>query len=479
MSTHVVTAANTSVLITDRKIAAMGKTADLIQPGWPEDRHEAGFILAPRHDHHFHPIGYAAALTRLSVKHAVDFADLGQRIRHAATGLRDGEALVGNRLDDESLAERRLPTRVDLDDFVSDRPVLLYRYCGHVAVANSAALALAGVVSESGILRETGVQPVANAVGSSQPPLDPGAVQQALTGLASVGLGKITAIVSASDPIWCEVPNEVETLLAVAADVPLDFEVLVIASNPDQLVAAAKKLGQGPPNVSFFGWKDFADGSLGGRTAALYEPYTDDPATTGTLRLDHPHAVLMGRTCLDLGGMVAIHAIGDLANDRVLDVLEELIGAGGDPARMRIEHASVLYPSAIDRMARLGVTASVQPAFITSEVEWLAKRLGDRSDSTYALAALDRAGVPLVAGSDCPVEPPNPWWGIAAAAGAGKLGNEKALRIFGKDLAVGDTANLIIVDRDPLTTPHVVDTRVLAVYRNGDRITVEPELPFI
>jgi len=479
MTNRLVTAANTTVLMTDGKVAAIGQRDVLHQEGLPENRHETGFIVPPRHDHHFHPIGYAAAVTRLSVKDARDFADLGKRIRDAAAGLGPGEALVGNRLDDETLAERRLPTRLDLDRFLEDRPVLLYRYCGHVAVANSAALALAGVVSESGILRETNVQPVANAVGASQPPLEPTAVRRALAGLASLGLGKITAIVSAGDPIWCEVPNEVETLMAVAAEVPLDFEVLVIASNPAELTAAAERLDRGPSNVSFFGWKDFADGSLGGHTAALYEPFTDKPDTTGTLRLDHQHAVMMGRTCLDLGGTVAIHAIGDLANDRVLDVLEELIGAGGDHKRMRIEHASVLRPDTIARMARLGVTASVQPAFITSEVDWLAKRLGDRAESTYALVRLAQAGVPMLGGSDCPVESPNPWWGMSAAAGPGGLGNEKALGLFGAGLAVGDPAHLIVVDRDPLTTLDPAGTRVLAVYRHGDQITAESELAFV
>jgi predicted amidohydrolase YtcJ len=478
MSNRLVTAANTSLLMANGKIAAIAPRDDLLSQGL-SDLHETGFIVAPRHDHHFHPIGYAAAVTRLSVKEARDFADLEKRIRDAAASLGPGQALVGNRLDDESLAERRLPTRLDLDRFVEDRPLLLYRYCGHIAVANSAALALAGVESELGILRETDVQPVANAVGSSQSPLDPTAVRRALAGLASLGLGKITAIVSAGDPLWCEVPNEVETLLAVAAEVPLDFEVLVIASNPDELTAAAKRLDNGPSNVSFFGWKDFADGSLGGHTAALYEPFSDKPDTTGILRLDHQRALLMGRTCLDLGGTVAIHAIGDLANDRVLDVLEEFIEAGGDQERMRIEHASVLRPDTIARMARLGVTASVQPAFITSEVDWLVKRLGDRSESTYALARLARAGVRMVGGSDCPVESPNPWWGMAAAAGPGGLGKEKAFRIFGEDLTVGDPANLIVVDRDPLTTPDPAGTRVLAVYRHGDQITPESEVPFV
>lgn len=478
MTARLVSAGDDAVVVENGKVVAIGSRPALLQPGLTEDRHEVGAVIAPRHDHHFHPIGYAAAVTRLSLKDAVDLADLGQRLREEATRLGPGVALVGNRLDDESLGERRLPTRQDLDKMVADRPVLLYRYCGHIAVANSAALALAGVDSETGILRETGVQPVANVVGAQQPPLDPQAVRRALSGLASIALGKITAIVSAGEPIWCEVPDEIETLLAVAADVPLDFEVLVIASHPQELIDAAARLDRAAPNVSFLGWKEFADGSLGGHTAALYEPYEDDPSTTGTLRLDPRRAALMGRTCLALGGTVAIHAIGDLANDQVLDVLEELITGGGDPALMRIEHASVLRPQTITRMARLGVTASVQPAFITSEVDWLEKRLGDRAGSTYSLSALHAAGVPMVGGSDCPVESPNPWWGIAAAAGPGGLGHAHAFQLFGEELKPGDPAHLIVVDRDPLTSADPAGTKVLAVYRAGKPIEVEPELAF-
>ncbi len=478
MKVRMVSAGDSAVLIENSRIAAIGSRQSLQQPGLAEDRHEQGVIQAPRHDHHFHPIGYAAAVTRLSVKDAVDLADLGQRLREQASGLGPGVALVGNRLDDESLTERRLPTRHDLDRMVADRPVLLYRYCGHIAVANSAALALAGVDSESGILRETGVQPVANAVGAQQPPLEPQAVRRALSGLASLGLGKITAIVSAGEPIWCEVPDEIGTLLAVAADVPLDFDVLVIASQPQELIEAAHRLDQAAPNVSFLGWKEFADGSLGGHTAALYEPYSDDPSTTGTVRLDPGRAALMGQTCLSLGGTIAIHAIGDLANDQVLDVFDDLIRAGGDPAFMRIEHASVLRPATITRMADLGVTASVQPAFIASEVDWLEKRLGSRAASTYSLAALREAGVPMLGGSDCPVESPNPWWGMAAAAGPGGLGNESAFRLFGDELRVGDPAHLIVVDRDIHQSADIADTRVLAAYRNGEPIGLDAELPF-
>ncbi|MEX0667133.1 MAG: amidohydrolase family protein, partial [Acidimicrobiia bacterium] len=358
-----------------------------------------------------------------------------------------------------------------------ERPVLLYRYCGHVAVANTLALQLAGLEGD-GILSEDSIQPVSRALAGVQPTLKPETVQRALAGLPSLGLGTITAIVSVGEPLWCGVSDEIETLLSVAAGLPIDFETLVIASTPSELEVAAKRLEDGPPNVSFFGWKDFADGSLGGRTAALYEPYNDDPGNTGILRFDADRAQKMADTCLGLGGTVAIHAIGDKANDHVLDLFESLVSEGADRARLRIEHASVLTPDAIDRMATLGVTASVQPAFLASEVEWLGKRLGPRVERTYSLEALLAAGVPMVGGSDCPVEPPNPWGGINAAAGPGRLGPQRAIDLFGADLAAGNSADFLAIDRDPTKSPDIGATKVVAAYRRGQPLALVEELPF-
>jgi predicted amidohydrolase YtcJ len=280
------------------------------------------------------------------------------------------------------------------------------------------------------------------------------------------------------EPLWCGVSDEIETLLSVAAGLPMEFETLVVASTPVELELAAERLAGGTRNVSFLGWKDFADGSLGGRTAALYEPYSDEAGNRGILRFDPVRARQMANACLGLGGTVAIHAIGDRANDQVLDLLQLLVNDGADPERLRIEHASVLSANAIERMATLGITASIQPAFIASEVGWLGKRLGSRVERTYPLAALAAAGVPMLGGSDCPVEPPNPWGGISAAAGPGGLGPQSAIDLFGRPLAPGDEANFLVIDRNPITSPAIGATRVVAAYRQGQSMTLVEELPF-
>jgi predicted amidohydrolase YtcJ len=226
----------------------------------------------------------------------------------------------------------------------------------------------------------------------------------------------MTGIVSVGEPLWCGVPDELDVLCRLAPDLPLDIDLLVIAPNPAELADAAEKIRHAQGRIRFLGWKEFADGSFGGHTAALHEPFTDRPDTRGAERLDPEHAKTMARASMMLGGSVAIHAIGDRANDRVLDVYEELVEMGAEPGRLRIEHASLLTGAAIERMARLGVTASVQPAFLPSEASWLEKRLGEeRMSRVYPFRSLLEAGVAVLGGSDSPVEPPDPEIGLGAA----------------------------------------------------------------
>ena len=464
-----------SVLIEGGFITAIGRSSELAAERVIECQ---GFLDSPKHDHHFHPFGYTGAVSGLNLKSAGDFDGIQSRVEEALRELPPGTALIGGRLDDESLAERRLPNRFELDQISHDVPTLLYRYCGHFASANSAALALAGLDGHpDGILREDEVGLVSTPLEGLRPPLDPELVIRALRGLARLGLGRLTAIISVGDPLWCETPDELAGLLAAAPSLPLDLDVLVIADNPDDLTSAATALSHGPSNVRFAGWKSFADGALGGRSAALYDDYSDDPANRGILRFDHEHSMMMARRCRDLGGQVAVHAIGDRANDIVLDFFAELIAQGFDPAQLRIEHASMVGPKSRRVMGEFGVTASVQPSFITSEVHWLENRVGPRLPDTYCLGKMAESGIPLVGGSDSPVEDPNPWPAMAAAR-IGGLNPAHSHDLYGPVLKVGGRADLIVLDRSPLTED-VAETAVIRVFRQGEEITPPPALPFV
>ncbi len=395
------------------------------------------------HDHHLHPFGYVGLVSGLSV---MDEPDLDSLLAAVAERAASTEGpVIAQRLNDEGLKEQRLPTARDIDDVVPDRPVLLYRYCGHIAVANTAALTAAGMGSDTtdppggsfdrdssgrpnGILRETAIVPVAAALEPFTLPPSDQVIIESLATLPAMGITSITGIISLSDAIWCAVDDEVETLVRLAPQLPLAIDVLMIGSDPGAFAAAKDRIDKAEGPIRFLGYKDFIDGSLGGHTAAMHEPFSDRPDTRGMERFDHDNLMTMAQTSLELGGQVAIHAIGDRANDTVVDIHHELINGGAAPGSLRIEHASILQPWTISRMAALGITASVQPAFLASEESWLEKRLGtDRMANAYPFKSLLEAGIPLLGGSDSPVELPNPDIGIGAAVDRHGIGPDEAL----------------------------------------------------
>jgi predicted amidohydrolase YtcJ len=178
----------------------------------------------------------------------------------------------------------------------------------------------------------------------------------------------------------------------------------------------------------------------------------------------------------------------------VIDLFTELRPRVDDPARLRLEHASVLTEHDIDRLAALGAIASVQPAFIGSETEWLEGRVGDRLHRTYAFASLEAAGVTLAGGSDCPVEPPHPLRGMALArdrAGIHPpegLAPDRALAMFTDGaalalrepppLAPGSPADLVVLDRDPVTSSadEVRASEVIETFVDGSPVAVDRSL---
>lgn len=493
-----------AVLIHNDRVLAVGNQRDLHRPGVRVDTYEGAFLLPGLRDAHIHPVPYASSLFGISLEDVTSIGRLQDTIRDASADLPHDAPFVALRLDDESLAERRLPTRDDLDSAAPDRPVLVHRYCGHVAVANTAALRLAGIERSTedprdgsidrgdsgepnGILRETAIDLVSTRLDTSEAVTDD-SLLRALTGLAAMGITSIGAILGLGEGPWASLGDEVARLVAVADRLPITVHAFVIAHTTAGLADAAHRLDVGSDRLRWAGYKGFADGSLGGHTAAMHAPFADRPDEMGTMRLDTSDREL-ARASLAMGGMVAIHAIGDRANGAVIDLFEELIAEGAQPRKLRIEHASVLDRSAIERMARLGTIASVQPAFLGSEFEWIADRVGaDRIVSTYPFASLDYAGVPMCGGSDSPVESPDPWAGMALArdrAGvlrAESLLPDRALSLFTDGaahaleeplpLAPMSPADVVVVDRDPVTSDpdQLRQTIVYETWVRGERV---------
>ena len=441
----------------------------------------------------------------LTLDGAARISDVLAAVRSAAAGLESGRPLVGLRLDDESIEERRMPTAAEISSAAGDRPVVLHRYCGHVAVANETALALGGITSATpdppggvidrdpdgeptGGLRETAIDLVAEALPTTTIAVAPSDVGRALRSVAAHGITSIGAMVRCGAGAWASLGDETEIVAAAAADIPIKMRCYVVADTPEQFFAAGDLLAEAGSRIRWQGLKRFGDGSFGGHTAAMHEPFGDRD-TLGTLRLDETDE-LMTTTALRAGKDVAIHAIGDLAVSRVLDLMEQVQPIRGN-SRMRIEHVSVIQPSDLARMSSLGIIGSVQPPFMGSETEWLENRVGaHRLPMTYPLRSLLDAGVALAGGSDCPVETPDPWSGMALArdragiyppeclsageafnlythGGAAALGEPEPL-------AVGSPANLVVVDHDPVevSPDELRETRVIATYVDGQPVDI-------
>ncbi|GBE26004.1 N-substituted formamide deformylase precursor [bacterium BMS3Bbin02] len=491
-----------TVLIQNGAIFAIGQYGDLATPDVAEKHFPGGTIIPGLCDAHFHPIWYADLLHGISLKSATSITEVQKRLRRAAEQRPGGEAIHASRLDDDHLVDRRLPTATELDDAVADRPVIVTRYCGHVASVNTAALAAAGVTSATpdppggsldrddagtptGVLRETAIGIVSDAV--PRPRVQPNELLHAMRMLAGLGLTSIGAMLRFGD--------EVDAMVAVADRLPIKVHAYVIAETTNELRAAKLTIDAASGRLIWQGLKRFADGSFGAHTAAMFEPFADVD-TIGTMRLTD-HDAALAKESLALGGDVAFHGIGDRAVAAILDQFEDLIADGYDPTRFRIEHASVLTGDLIDRFARTGVIASVQPAFLPSEIDWLETRVGtERLPRTYPLRSLLDAGALLAGGSDCPVEAPNPFWGMAAAIDrAGIVPEEgltsaEALALFTQGsgaalkqpppVAIGSPADFIVVDRNPLTaTPDELRTTiVLETYVDGVPVLVDRSLPW-
>ncbi len=495
------------MLVADGRIAAVGRWDDL-RGSAPETVYQGCWLLPGLRDAHIHPVAYAATLRGATLAAAVDFEDLIRRVRGTARKVEG--AVIGMRLNEETLAERHLPDRHVLDRAVTDRAVLVHRYCGHVAIANTEALRRAGIDAGSpnppgglidrnergeptGVLRETAIELVADRLGYTNH-VSADELLDALHRLAAVGITSIGAILRTGPGAWASLGNEVAIACRASALMPINVGAYVIEETPDTVAATKTSIDNAGERLRWLGIKRFADGSFGGHTAAMHEEFID-VATTGTLRLtDLDRAI--AQQGLTLGGGAAIHAIGDAACGAVIAMFEEFVAEGADPARLRIEHASVLEEGDVARLAASGAIAVVQPPFLGSEADWLGHRLGEeRLLRTYAFATLERAGITLAGSSDSPVEPPDPWAGMALARDrAGmvteeQLSAERALAMYTtgaakalcepEPLAVDSPADFILVDRDPFaaTPDELRETTVEATYVDGRQVAVDRDQP--
>ena len=453
-------------------------------------------------DCHTHLVSYGIELFGANLRRSTSIAEIQSTLRKQAQKTHPGGWVLGYGWDQEKLTEHRYPNRLDLDAAVPDRPVCIFRICGHICVANSVALKLAnitratpppgaGVIDHhgetgepTGLLRENAMELVMSHIPALVDRELRKAITLAMRKAVSAGLTSIHCIV--------DQPQHVRVLQNMNRAGELRARIYILI--PDDWISRAGEIGLstgfGDEMLRIQGVKIFTDGSLGARTAALENPYSDAPDTQGVQIHSQDELNSIVESSSRNGFQVAIHAIGDRAIAMALTAIEKarLAVPHSDKLRHRIEHASVLNPDLIKRIKRARVIASVQPHFIPSD-PWVPARVGrERAKFVYALKSLMKSGATVVGGSDCPVEPIDPLEGISAAVTPSAKGygerveTRDALEMFTKSAAYatheenlkgtiheGKMADLVVLDHDPLqvSPKEIRKIRVLATVVGG------------
>ena len=390
------------------------------------------FAMPGFNDAHVHLASGGQAKLAVLLNGSRSVAEMQQRIRARLKEYKPGEWITGRGWDHTLWPVKKFPTKKELDAVSTEHPMIFNRVDGHVAIANSLALKLAGITKDSpdpesgeierdasgeptGMLKEGGAMGL---VFRKVPELSAEqrrrGIQLALAEAASFGVTSIQDNSGWNDFLMYEELKK-EGKLTVRISEWLPFTAPL-----ERLEAMRRRGGTTDPWLRTAGLKGVVDGALGGRTAAMLAPYSDQAGTSGILIIPEERLTLMAVERDAAGFQINLHAIGDRANRAALDAFEAAMKArqavkGWDP-RHRIEHAQIIAPEDIPRFAALGVIASMQPNHQTTDSRWAAERVGsERVKGAYAWKWIERVGARLAFGTDYPVEPINPLEGLYAA----------------------------------------------------------------
>jgi predicted amidohydrolase YtcJ len=386
-----------------------------------------GFI-----DSHTHFLAGGFALKSLQLRDARSREEFVARIAAKAREVGPGRWILNGDWDHQQFDPAELPRKDWIDAVTPDNPVCVNRFDGHMSVANSLALKLAGVTKDTpappggeierdaatgeptGILKDAAMDLVYAKVPE---PSFKEKLEAAEASVRHAAENGVTSVHEMADAPTFEVFQELARRGRLTTRVHLYVQIPEVGA----LARLRIKSPFGGPTLKLAGLKGFMDGSLGSSTALFFEPYTDDPSTSGIFNEQMFPEGIMERRILEAdraGLQVAVHAIGDRAVSLLLDIFEKAVAVNGPrDRRWRVEHAQHLRPADIERFGRLGLVASVQPYHAIDDGRWAETKIGpERIKTTYAFESLRRAGAILAFGSDWTVAPLSPILGIYAAA---------------------------------------------------------------
>jgi predicted amidohydrolase YtcJ len=450
-----------------------------------------GFI-----DSHLHPIAFLFFLFNLDLKNVRSLNELKKLLKDTAKDKPKEKLIFGLSLKEEEFEdpeERVLPTRWDLDEACPDHPVFIMRYDGHMGVANTKALKLAGITNETpspeggeirknkqgeinGQLTELAASSMISLIPFPEPDVINLAATKGFNILLSKGLTSLHGIVQAE--AGAEMGDagafELPIFKNIMDRIPQNWYSMIFTHSPKKLKRLKKPPLDGGKIDSKFRLgclKLFADGTYGSATALMHEPFSDQPDKSGFMVIDKEELYEYMKIAHNMGFQIGIHTIGDKGNRVVVDLYKRLLTEfPREDHRHRIEHASSLTPDVINDMKELGLIAACQPPFINSEYTWLPKRLGPkRCKDAYPMKSLLKAGVIISSGSDCPIEDPDVILGLHALVNRNGfipeecISIEEALKTYTINgayaafeesikgsIEIGKLADFVILDKNPL-----------------------------
>ncbi len=422
-----------AVAVIGEEIVRVGtdREADTLRGPSTVVRDLSGRLILPGfNDSHLHFVDAGRNLLSVKLRDADSPEQLAKRLGAFSRNLPKGEWILGGDWDHERWQGAPLPTRQLIDPVTPDNPVLVNRLDGHMSLANSLALKLAGVGRNTRdpdggtIVRDASGEPTgvlkdaaAGLVDRIVPPPSPEQRRKEI--LAALAEARSNGVTSVQD-ITPAPDFAAYQALEQSGELTVRIHCRTAIADYRQLADPGIRAVFGSRWLRLGSLKGFADGSLGSTTALFFSPYDDAPGTTG---LPAPEMFPEGNmkklvSAADaLHLQVTVHAIGDKANNTMLNIYEEVEGENPKwDRRFRIEHAQHLLAADIPRFAKLGVIAAMQPYHLIDDGRWAEKRIGrERCKTTYAFRSLLDAGARVAFGSDWPVAPISPVLGIFAA----------------------------------------------------------------
>ena len=477
----------------------IGTNDEVLQEAGPETEKvdlEGAFVCPGFIDSHTHFIEGGFALLGVKLRDVDNREEFVRRIAEQAARLEKGRWILKGDWDHQNFNPVELPTRQWIDAVTSENPVCVNRLDGHMVLANSLALQLAGITGETlsprggeivrdpktgeptGILKDAAMDLLMEVIP------EPSFAEKKEAALRAMDFARSMGVTSVHDMANEDNLNIYSAILAEGEPVTR-VSVYIQITEMDRFEELAAKVPEGNHFLSLSGLKGFVDGSLGSSTALFFEPYTDDPSKTGLLYSHMYPEGIMTRRLMKADAMnlqVAVHAIGDKANAVILDIYKEVASAHGPrDRRWRIEHAQHLRPVDIPRFGKLNLIASVQPYHAYDDGRWAETKIGPvRAKTTYAFKSLLKGGALLAFGSDWTVAPLDPVMGIYVAVTRQtadgdfpdgwtpeeKITVEEALRAYTADAAyaefaeeikgtitVGKLADMVVLSRNLLDIP--------------------------